>query len=148
MKLQTSVIAITSALALANCTGSTDPTTATVFDNFKNIQSGEYDRQIAGKEAEARSIINANNASQGRLTGMERSRAANSAAISNLRGQISGARAEVARARVKNPGASAQLAGLDRQLVAVQRDVESGGDAGVARAELGRIRSAVRALSG
>ncbi len=59
-------------------------------------------------------------------------------------------RAEIANARAKLAGdeaARARLAQLDRQAVAVQNDVDNGGDPGVARKELDQIRSTVRLLS-
>jgi predicted nucleic acid-binding Zn-ribbon protein len=137
-------------VVLSNCTGTTDPGDATVFDNIANLSSGEYDRQLATKEAEAQAIINANNATQARITNLDAQRASNASTIASLQSQVASVRAEIAAARSRasgNAAATAQLANLEGQLSAVQRDVSSGGDAGIARAELSRIRSAVRALS-
>ncbi|WP_342070364.1 hypothetical protein [Yoonia algicola] len=150
MKIATVALAPVAIMMLANCTGSTNPAEATLFDNIANLQSGEYDSQLAAKEAQAQAIINANNATEGRINQMESQRASNAAVIASLRGQVADLRAEIGAAKGKmsgNAAATAQLNSLDSQAIAVQRDVEAGGDAEIARAELSRIRSAVRALS-
>lgn len=150
MSTKTIVFFSASAFALANCTGTTDPRDANIFDNVANLSSGEYDRQIEAKNREADAIIAANNATQGRIQNLEGQRAANAAAISSLRGEVASLRAQIAAARASaagDPAKTAQLAALESQAVAVERDVSGGGDASIARAELGRIRSAVRALS-
>lgn len=150
MKLAKFALTPAAFLILANCTGSTNPAEAGLFDNIANLQSGEYDRQIAAKEAQAQAIINANNATEARIGNMENQRSNNAALIATLRGQVAELRAEIGNAKASQAGNAAviaQLDSLDSQAVAVQRDVEAGGDAGIARAELNRIRSAVRALS-
>ncbi|WP_299845586.1 hypothetical protein [uncultured Roseovarius sp.] len=140
-----------SALALANCTGATDPADATFFDNLVNTQKGGvYDQQIAAKEAEAAAIARSNSNTRTRINSLESQRKNNAATIASLRGQVSSVRAEIANARAKLAGdeaARARLAQLDRQAVAVQNDVDNGGDPGVARKELDQIRSTVRLLS-
>lgn len=138
------------ALGLTACTGSTDPATGTVFDNFRNLQSGEFDRQIAAKQAQARSIEAANARSQSRINTLERQRASNASAIAGLRGQVSSLRSQISAARAANAGnagAQAQLAALNSQVNAVNAELASGGDASIARSELLRIRAAVSALS-
>lgn len=138
------------ALGLTACTGSTDPATGTVFDNFRNLQSGEFDRQIAAKQAQARSIEAANARSQSRINTLERQRASNASAIAGLRGQVSSLRSQISAARAANAGnagAQAQLAALNSQVNAVNAELASGGDASIARSELLRIRAAVAALS-
>jgi uncharacterized phage infection (PIP) family protein YhgE len=130
---------LTSLLFVAGCTGSTDPTTATVFDNIANLNSGEYDRQIAqNKAAEQR---NAQLAAQ---------RNANQSEINSLRQQIADVKAQGAKARAasaSDPVKLQQVQALDRQLVAVERDVSSGASPSVVRPELSRIKAAYRALS-
>lgn len=138
------------ALGLTACTGSTDPATGTVFDNFRNLQSGEFDRQISAKQAQARSIEAANARSQARINSLERQRTSNASAISGLRGEVSALRAQISAARsanAGNPTRQAQLAALNSQVNAVNSELANGGDASIARSELRRIRSAVAALS-
>lgn len=138
-------------LVAAGCSGSTDPATATLFDNIHNLQTGEYDRQIAAKDAEASALVRANQASQARITKLEGQSRANSAAIASLKSQIAAARAQAATARQQvagDPGRTAQLRRLEGQIDAVQADVDAGMDPSVARAELGRVSAAIRALAG
>jgi chromosome segregation ATPase len=140
-----------SALGLAACTGSTDPTTATLFDNIRNLQTGEYDRQIAAKDAEAAAIIANNRAAQSRISGLESQSASNSQAISALRAQIASVRGQAQAARAAVAGDPAKLARLNQlegQISAVQADVNGGADPAVARAELNRVSAAIRALAG
>lgn len=138
-------------LVVAGCSGSTDPATATLFDNINNLQSGEYDRQIAAKDAEANAILRNNQASQARITQMQGQTQANSGAIASLRSQIASAQAQAAAARPKvagDPAKAAQLRQLEGQITAVQADVNAGVDPGVAQAELRRVSAAIRALAG
>lgn len=136
--------------ALTGCSGETDPRKANVFDNIHNLNSGEYDRQVAAKEAEAQRIINANARSQRNIDQLRRTQASNASTIAALRSEIAAVRGEISGAKAKlagNAAATRQLNQLSSQLTAVQNDVSRGGDAGVARSELKRIRAAVRALS-
>ena len=135
------------ALGLSACTGSTDPATATLFDNIRNLNSGEYTRQINAKQSQANALRGANARSRANIARMESQRAANASTIASLRGQAAALRSQISAAKAANPGASAQLNALSSQVSAVQSDLSSGGDPGVAAAELRRIRSAVRALS-
>ncbi|WP_434618444.1 hypothetical protein [Tabrizicola sp. M-4] len=142
---------IGSVLGLAACTGSTDPTTATLFDNIRNLNSGEYDRQIAAKDAEAAAIIANNRAAQSRISGLESQSASNSQTIAALRSQIAAVRGQASSARAAvagDPAKVARLNALEGQINAVQADVNAGGDPGVARAELNRVSAAIRALAG
>jgi len=138
-------------LVLAGCTGSTDPATATLFDNIHNLQTGEYDRQIAVKDAEAAAIISNNNAAQARINAKEGQVAANSSAIAALRGQIAAARSAAAAVRPRiadDPAKLARLTQLESQLSAVEGDIDAGADPAVARAEISRVSAAIRALAG
>lgn len=145
------VLATVALAGLSACTGSVDPATGTVFDNFRNIQSGEFDRQIASRRAQANAIIAENRRREANIAGLESQRRSNASQIGALRGQVARLDAEIAAARqaaANDPGRRAQLDALSRQAAAVEADVARGGDAGVASSELARIRSAVRALSG
>ena len=136
---------------LASCTGSTDPATASLFDNVRNLQSGEYDRQIAAKDRQAAAIIANNRAAQSRIGGLEAQSASNSQQIAALRSQIAAVRGQASAARPKvagDPARAAQLRQLEGQINAVQADVGRGADPAVARAELNRVSAAIRALAG
>ncbi len=140
------IIATAALLAAGACTGSVDPQTATVFDNIRNINSGEYDRQIAVKEAEAAAIVQANDARRSNIASLDQQRQANAGQIAALRSEIAAVQAEIARARAAGADA-AQIDRLSSQVNAVQADASGGADATVVRSELSRIRAAVRALS-
>lgn len=139
-------------LSLAGCTGSTNPETATLFDNINNLNSGEYDRQIAANKAEANAILANNRAAERRISSLEAQRASNSRAISSLKGQVSSARSAASAARsaaAGDPAKLAQVRALDAQLASVSAEINSGAaDPGVARSELRRISSAYKAISG
>lgn len=145
------LLILTAAVGLTACTGSTDPATGTVFDNFRNLQSGEFDRQIADKQAQADAIIAANNRSRQRIGSLEQQRASNASALPRLRAELASVRSEIAAARAAaqgNPARLSQLSALESQARAIDSDVARGGDASIASRELSSIRSAVRALSG
>ncbi|MHA6325219.1 hypothetical protein [Roseivivax sp. CAU 1753] len=135
-------------LTLAGCTGSTDPETATVFDNMANTNSGEYDRQLAEKEAEAAAIGWDSDDIRADIATLEQQSAANSSRIAALRGQVASVRQEISRARVgASASDTARLGQLDRQAAAVQAEIDRGIDPSIASAELESIRAALRALS-
>lgn len=138
------------ALTIAGCTGTRNPEDANIFDNISNLSTGVYQEEVAVREAQAQAIINANNATQGRIDNLDNQRQANASVLASLRGEVATVNAEIAAARAKlagNAAASQELNALEAQVRSVNADVEAGGDASVARAELGRIRSAVRLLS-
>ncbi len=143
-------VAFVSLIAIAGCTGSTDPTTATLFDNIANLNSGEYDRQIANNKAQADAIIAQNRAAEQRNAQLAAQRDANSTEIASLRQQIAEVKAQGAQARAasaSDPVKLQQVQALDNQLSAVERDVNSGASASVVSSELNRIKAAYRALS-
>ncbi|MEM7671232.1 MAG: hypothetical protein AAF317_19270, partial [Pseudomonadota bacterium] len=76
MTLRISIAAF-AVTCLSACTGSVDPATGTVFDNFRNLNNGEFDRQISSRQAEARAIEAANSQSRSNISSLERQRAAN-----------------------------------------------------------------------
>ena len=138
-------------IVLASCSGSTDPTNANVFDNMQNLQSGEYDRQIAVKDQEVAAIVANNQASEVRISGLSARSDANARQIAALRAKISAVRGEAAAARAKfsdDPAKLTILSNLENQITAVQADVDQGSDAAVAQAELARVSAAIRALAG
>lgn len=136
--------------SLAGCTGSTDPETASLFDNIKNLNSGEYDRQIAEKDREAQAIIANNQASQRRIASKERQVSSNAGEISGLRSRLSQVKAQAAAARVKvasDPAKAQRLNALEAQLSGIQSDVNSGAVSAATRSELNRVSSAISALT-
>ncbi|GFE64084.1 hypothetical protein [Litoreibacter roseus] len=138
------------AAGLAGCTGSTDPSEAGLFDNIRNINTGEYDRQIAQNEAEAARITRENQARQSSINSLNRQKASNASTISSLRREIAALQSQLSSLRAdagSDAGKLAQINQLENQLVEVRSDANNGASAGIVRAELGRIRSAVRALS-
>lgn len=145
------LLAGAAAFGLSGCTGSTDPATASLFDNINNLQTGVYDRQIAAKDAEAAAIIANNRASQARISGLEAQSASNSRNIAALRSQIAAVRGQASAARSQisaDPSKIARLNQLEGQIRAIEADANGGGDPGVAGAELRRVSSAIRALTG
>ena len=138
------------AVGLVGCSGATNPETATLFDNINNLNSGEYDRQIASNKAEADAILANNAASERRISGLRNQSAANSSQLASLRSQLASAReaAASARSRVAGDAAkTARLTQLEGQLSTVSAEVNSGAaDPGVTSAELRRIRSAIASL--
>lgn len=146
-----SLLLLGSVFGLAACTGSTNPTTATLFDNVRNLQTGEYDRQIAVKDSEAAAIIANNRAAESRISGLQAQSAANSRSIASLRSQIAAVRAEASAARAAvagDPAKLSRLSQLEGQINAVQADANAGADPAVAQAELRRVSAAIRALAG
>lgn len=136
--------------SIAGCTGSTDPTSATLFDNIQNLNSGEYDRQVRDANTEAARISQENRAQQGTIASLENQSAANQQTIQSLRGEISSLRSSIDGARAQAAGDAeklGKLTQLDTQLRAVDASLVSGGDTAVARREVGQVRSAFRALS-
>ncbi len=143
-------IAFAVLVTVAACTGSTDPATATLFDNINNLNSGEYDRQIASNKAQANAIIAQNQAAEQRNAQLAAQKNANQQQINALRSQIAEVKAQGAKARAasaSDPAKLAQVNALDKQLGALESDVASGTDPSVARSELNRIKAAYRALS-
>lgn len=134
-------------LLLAGCTGSTNPADAGLFDNIRNLQSGEYDRQIAAKEAEAAAITRANATIAADNSAMQAQSASNTALIAQLRAEIQALRAESSALRSNASVDKAQLDRIDGQITAVEADLANGGDPSVLSAEMRRLRMAIRALA-
>ncbi len=136
---------------LSGCvTGDTNPATAGLFDNINNLRSGEYDRQIRAKDAEAAAITAANNRSQSNVAALRSERASNAALISSLRAEIAGVRQEISRVRARvrsDPSKVSRLSQFERQLGGVEADVNRGNVSQATSRELSTIRSSVRALA-
>ena len=136
--------------SLLACTGSTNPETANLFDNIKNLESGEYDRQIKAKDDQAAAIIANNQAANKRIATLKSTSASNSKNISAMRGQIASARAQAQATRQQIGSDSAKLAKLnsyERQISAIEADVSGGGDPSVGSRELRNVVSAMRTLA-
>lgn len=141
---------LTAALALAGCTGETDPAKAGLFDNLNNLNKGEYNRQLAQGRSEAARIIADNNARQSNIAGLQSQKRSNSATAGRLRSQISSVQSQLSAARAKAAGDPAKLARLNQlggQLSSVRAASQSGGSQSVLSAELSSIRKSIRLLS-
>ena len=138
------------AFGLTACTGSTNPETAGLFDNIRNLSSGEYDRQIASNRSQAAAILANNRAAEARISQLESQRGANAQQIASLRAQVAAARGDAAAARARAGGDSARLqrvTALERQITSVEREISAGNaDPGVSSGELRRIRAALGAI--
>ncbi len=138
------------AALLSGCTGSTNPADAGLFDNIRNLESGEYDRQIAAKEAEAAAITRANASLQADNSAKQARTQANAALIAQLQAEIRSLRAESSAIRTRiaaDPDRITELDRLDGQITAVEADLAAGGDPNVLSGEMRRLRSAIRALA-
>ena len=141
---------LVSLTAIAGCTGSTDPTTATFPDNLANLNSGEYDRQIAQNKAWAAAIEAQNNSATRRNAQLEKLRDVNQREITALRKQIEAVKVQGDKAHAasaSDPVKLKQVQALDNQLVEVERDVLSAPDPSVLWKELEQIKLAYHALS-
>jgi septal ring factor EnvC (AmiA/AmiB activator) len=138
-----SIFVVTATILLSACTGSTDPKTATFFDNLGNLSSGEYDRQIADKQAEAAGLQQESAARQQQVAALEQQRARNASAISGARRDLASAKAAAAN----DPGQLAQLDQLTVQLNSAEAAERRGADPAATRSELKRIQDAIRAIS-
>lgn len=141
---------LTMVATMSACSGSTNPETATLFDNINNLNSGEYDRQIAANKSQAAAILANNRAAEQRIAGLESQRASGAKTISALKGEISSTRRSAAAARQKaagNPAKLQRVSALEAQLASVEADINAGNaDQASAKSELRRIRSALTAL--
>lgn len=141
---------LVSAMTLAGCTGETDPAKAGLFDNINNLNTGEYDRQIAQGKSEAARIIRANNARQASINSLNNQQQANTATAGRLRSQIASVQSQLSAAKAKAAGDPAKLARLNQlggQLASVRTASQNGGSQSVLSAELSSIRKSIRALS-
>lgn len=141
---------LTAALALAGCTGETDPAKAGLFDNLNNLNKGEYNRQLAQGRSEAARIIADNKAREANIAGLQSQKRSNSATAGRLRSQIASVQSQLSAAKAKAAGDPAKLARLNQlggQLSSVRAASQSGGSQSVLSAELASIRKSIRLLS-
>lgn len=141
--MRRSIFVAASAILLPACTGSTDPTTATFFDNLGNLSSGEYDRQISDKQATAAGLQQENAERQQQVAALEQQRARNASAISGTRRDLASAKAAAAA----DPAQMAQLDRLTVQLDSAEAAERRGADPAATRSEVKRIQDAIRAIS-
>ena len=138
-------------VALAGCTGSTNPETAGLFDNMRNLSSGEYDRQIAQNRSQAEAILANNRAAEARIGQMERQRAANESQLASLRRQAANTRAQAnqARARVAgNPEQEQRVSALITQISAIEQEIAAGTvEPTSAARELNQISALIRTIN-
>lgn len=136
-------------LLLAGCEGETDPSKANLFDNLRNIETGEYDRQIAANDAEAERIIASNNAAQRKINSLGSQKASNSQDIASLRSEISALKLRLNALKSSSAGQTnaAKVSALETQMRAVERDLDAGGSPSTLRSELRQISSAISAFS-
>jgi len=148
-RLMTSTVLIAT-ISLAGCTGETDPAKAGLFDNINNLNTGEYERQIAQGKSEAARIIRDNNARQASINSLNNQKRANAATSSRLRSQIASVQSQLSAAKAKAAGDPAKLARLNQlggQLASVRAASQQGGSQSALSAELSGIRKSIRALS-
>jgi len=139
-----------SVLVLAGCTGETDPSKAGLFDNLNNINTGEYDNQIAQGRAEAARIIRDNKAREASIANLNNQQRANSATAGRLRSKIASVQSQLSSAKANAAGDPAKLARLNQlggQLSSVQAASQNGGSQSALNAELDSIRRSIRLLS-
>ena len=146
--MKTSILGPTAvALLLAGCTGSTNPADAGLFDNIRNLETGEYDRQIAAKEAEAAAITRANANIAADNSAKKAQAVSNSALIADLKAEIRALRMELSAIRSRGSADPAKLDRIEGQIAAVEADLAGGGDPSPLSAEVRRLTLAVRALA-
>jgi chromosome segregation ATPase len=135
------------AFLVAGCTGSTNPADAGLFDNIRNLETGEYDRQIAAKEAEAAAITRANANIAADNSAKQAQTVSNSALIADLKAEIRALRMELSAIRSRASADPAKLDRIEGQIAAVEADLAGGGDPSALSAEVRRLKLAVRALA-
>lgn len=134
---------------LAGCEGETDPAKANLFDNLRNIETGEYDRQIAANDAEVERIIASNNQAQRNINSLEAQKASNSREIASLRSEIKSLKSRLSALKSSAAGQAnpAKVSALESQVKAIEVDLNSGASPSTLRAELRQISSAISAFS-
>jgi hypothetical protein len=141
---------LVSVLALAGCTGETDPAKAGLFDTIRNVETGEYDRQIAQGKSEAARIIADNRRQEASIANLSNQKRANTATSNRLRSQIASVQAQLSAAKAKVAGDPAKLARLNqlgRQLASVRAASQAGGSSSALSAEVASVKRAIRLLA-
>lgn len=149
MKLKALFSSALGLVLLAGCEGETDPSKANIFDNLRNIETGEYDRQIASNDAEVDRIIASNTASQRNINSLESKKASNSAEIASLRSEISALKSRLNALRNSEAGQAnaSQVSALEGQVTAIEADLNAGASPRTLRSELRHISAAISAFS-
>lgn len=93
------IACVVTGTALAGCTGTTDPSRATLFDNIANLSGGVYREQEAQNSAEIDRLQGRVASLEGDVAAAEERRAANDAEIARLRREIAAAEAALRNAR-------------------------------------------------
>lgn len=149
MKLKALISSALGCILLAGCEGETDPSKANIFDNLRNIETGEYDRQIAANDAEVERIIASNNAAQRNINSLEAQKASNSREIASLRSEIASLKSRLSALRSSSAGQAnaAQVSALEGQVKAIEADLNAGASPKTLRSELRNISAAISAFS-
>ncbi|WP_391480707.1 hypothetical protein [Nereida sp. NH-UV-3] len=149
MKLKALISSALGCILLAGCEGETDPSKANIFDNLRNIETGEYDRQISTNDAEVERIIASNNAAQRNINSLETQEASNSREIGLLRSEIASLKTRLSALRSSSAGQANGLhvSALEDQVTAVEADFNAGANPKTLRSELRNISAAISALS-
>ena len=149
MKLKAFSLLALGCILLTGCEGQTDPSKANIFDNLRNIETGEYDRQIAKNDAEVERIIASNNAAQRNINSLEAQKVSNSTEIASLRSEIASLKSRLSALRSSSAGQAnaAQVSALEGQVKAIEADLNAGASPKTLRSELRHISAAISAFS-
>lgn len=149
MRLKSVFSSAIGCILLAGCEGETDPSKANIFDNLRNIDTGEYNRQIAANESEVERIIASNNAAQRNINSLEANKTSNSREIASLRSEIAMLRSRLSALRSSAVGKTnaAQVSALEGQVTAVEADLDAGASPKTLRSELRNLSTAISAFS-
>ena len=149
MSLKLVFLSAMGCILLAGCEGETDPSKANIFDNLRNIETDEYNRQIASNEAEVERIIASNNAAQRNINSLEANQASNSREITLLRSEIAALKSRLSALRSSAAGQTnaAQVSALEGQVTAIEADLNAGASPKTLRSELRNLSKAISAFS-
>lgn len=149
MKLKSVISSALGCILLAGCEGETDPSKANIFDNLRNIETGEYNRQIEANDSDVERIIASNNAAQRNINSFEAQKASNSSEIALLRNEISTLKSRLSALRSSAAGQTnaVQVSVLEGQVTAIEADLNAGASPKTLRSELRNISAAISAFS-
>lgn len=149
MKVKSVIVTVLGCIVLVGCVGETDPSKANIFDNIRNIETGEYDRQIEANDAEVERIIARNKAAERNISSLEKQQSFNSREIDSLRIELEALKSRLNALRNSSAGKSnaTQVSVLERQVEAIESDLTSGASPKTLRSELRNISAAISALS-
>jgi len=149
MKVKSLIVTVLGCTVLVGCVGETDPSKANIFDNLRNIETGEYDRQIEANDAEVERIIARNKAAERNISSLEKQQTFNSREIDSLRIELEALKSRLNALRSSSAGKSnaTQVSVLERQVEAIEADLNAGASPKTLRSELRNISAAISALS-